>query len=141
VFYNCRELVFIVGDFSKGLGVAVAAKAIADYHYGMAYLIGTGWTRSFVENDPLPLSLFHPRWFLDELDVLYTRWQMYNRLGELSPLLAASSAARHAGDRYLNRGEGLILEVAAAAAAVAKLKSLPPGQAERLCCKLQEKNR
>lgn len=84
--------------------------------------------KAFVENDPLSLSLFHPRWFLDELDVLYTRWQMSYRLGELSPLLAASPVARHAGDRYLNRGEGLILE--AAAAAVAKLKSLPPGQAE-----------
>jgi len=30
VFYNCPELALIVGDFSKGLRAAVAAKAIAD---------------------------------------------------------------------------------------------------------------
>lgn len=48
--------------------------------------------------------------------------------GELSLQPAASIVARHASDQYLNRREGLILE--AAAAAVAKLKSLPPRQAE-----------
>jgi len=30
VFYNCPELELIVGDFSKGLGAAVVAKATAD---------------------------------------------------------------------------------------------------------------
>jgi MULE transposase domain len=30
IFYDCPEPKLIIGDFSKGLGAAVAAKAIAD---------------------------------------------------------------------------------------------------------------
>src|SRR5438876_12302580 len=48
---------------------------------------------------------------------------------ELSPLSQALSVVdRHAGDQYHDHSEGLILK--AAAAAIAKLKSLPPEQAE-----------
>jgi hypothetical protein len=85
--------------------------------------------QSFVEKEPIPISLFHPRWLLDELETLPTCWQMSYQYGELSPPPRALGIAdRHASDRYHNHSEGLILE--AAAAAIAKLKSLPPGQAE-----------
>jgi len=47
---------------------------------------------------------------------------------DMSLALQHDTSLRHAGDRYSQRGEDLILE--AALAAIEKHKSLPPGQAE-----------
>jgi hypothetical protein len=79
----------------------------------------------FVDNVPIPLSLFHPRWLLDGPAVLHERWTMS---WDLTLNLQQQSSDRHTGDRYSRRGEDLIME--AALAAIEKHKTLPAGQAE-----------
>lgn len=59
---------------------------------------------SIVEECPLPLSLFHPRWLFDGPAVLYDRWVMTWDL-ELAPLeMGPSLANRYAGDWYVACG-------------------------------------
>jgi hypothetical protein len=82
---------------------------------------------SIVEETPLPLSLFHPRWHLDGPAVLYSPWVMTWDL-ELETASGPSLANRHVGDRYAARGLQLAEE--SALAVLEKLKSLPPGMAE-----------
>jgi hypothetical protein len=83
---------------------------------------------SVVEDCPLPLSLFHPRWLFDGPAVLYDCWVM-SWDSELSPpALGPSLADRHASDRYAARGQQRV--EASALAVLDKLKSLPPGMAE-----------
>jgi hypothetical protein len=83
---------------------------------------------SVIEECPLPLSLFHPRWLFDGPAVLYDRWVMgwdpEQPLLETGPTLAN----RHAGDRYTARG--LHRAEALALAVLEKLKDLPPSMAE-----------
>jgi hypothetical protein len=82
---------------------------------------------SVVEETPLPLSLFHPRWHLDGPAVLQNRWVMtWDPKLETAPGPVASK--RHAGDRYTTRGLQLAEE--AALAVLKKLRSLLPGMAE-----------
>jgi hypothetical protein len=83
---------------------------------------------SIVEECPLPLSLFHPRWLFDGPAVLYDRWVMTWDPEMDLPAPGLSLADRHAGDRYTARG--LQRAEAAALAVLDKLKSLPPGMAE-----------
>lgn len=83
---------------------------------------------SVVEDCPLPLSLFHPRWLFDGPAVLYDCWVM-SWDSELSPPARGPSLAdRHASDRYAARGQQRV--EASALAVLDKLKSLPPGMAE-----------
>jgi hypothetical protein len=82
---------------------------------------------SVVEDVPLPLSPFHPRWHFDGLAVLKNRWVMsWDLEQEVAP--APSLNDRHAGDRYVARGLQMAEE--SALAVLDKLKSLPPGMAE-----------
>jgi hypothetical protein len=58
---------------------------------------------SVVEDVPLPLSPFHPRWHFDGPAVLKNRWVMsWDLEQEVAP--APSLNDRHAGDRYVARG-------------------------------------
>jgi hypothetical protein len=83
---------------------------------------------SIVEERPLPLSLFHPRWLFDGPAVLYDQWVM-TWDPELAPLaMGPTLADRYAGDRYTARG--LQRVEASALAVIDKLRSLPPGMAE-----------
>src|SRR3979411_2679792 len=82
---------------------------------------------SVVEECPLPLSLFHPRWLFDGPAVLHERWVM-SWDPELMPALGPSLADRHAGDRYAAQGQQMVEE--SALAVFDKLKRLPPGMKE-----------
>jgi hypothetical protein len=97
----------------------------------------------FRAGDPLPRNLFHPRWFLDGPDVV-TTWNMgYSasqstardgaenasnlgrNLGLIAPPVPVATQHAH---RYQDDGAQLILD--AAATAIEKLNSLPPGRKE-----------
>ena len=83
---------------------------------------------SIIEDCPLPLSLFHPRWLFDGPAVLYDCWVM-TWDPELAPLAKGPSLAeRYASDRYAARG--LQRVEASALAVIDKLRSLPTGMAE-----------
>jgi len=82
---------------------------------------------SVVEETPLPLSLFHPRWHLDGPAVLHHRWVM-TWDPKLETALGPVASKRYAGDRYIARGLQLAEELALAV--LEKLCSLPPGMAE-----------
>jgi hypothetical protein len=80
-----------------------------------------------VEEVPLPLSLFHPRWLFDGLAILYNRWAMtWDLEQEVAP--GPTLANRHAGDRYIRHG--LQMAEDSALAILDKLKSLPPSLVE-----------
>jgi MULE transposase-like protein len=83
---------------------------------------------SVVEECPLPLSLFHPRWLFDGPAVLYDRWVMGWDPEQPFPEMGPTLANRHASDRYTARG--LHRAEASALAVLDKLKDLPPGMAE-----------
>ena len=74
------------------------------------------WMYSYiVEECPLPLSLFHPRWLFDGPVVLYDHWVM-TWDPELAPLaMGPTLANRYVGDQYtahgLQRVEALALAV------------------------------
>jgi hypothetical protein len=59
---------------------------------------------SIVEEYPLPLSLFHPRWLFDGPAVLHDRWVMTWDPELAPPAMGPTLADRHAGDRYTARG-------------------------------------
>src|ERR1700730_1239471 len=82
---------------------------------------------SVVEECPLPLSLFHPRWLFDGPAVLHKRWVMSWDL-ELILALGPSLANRYAGDRYAAQGQQMVEELALAI--FDKLKRLPLGMKE-----------
>jgi hypothetical protein len=85
------------------------------------------WLYAAAVNDiPIPLSLFHPRWLLDGPAVLYKRWEMS---WDLAYNPQHDGKDRYAGDRFANRGEDVIQE--AALAALETLRALPAHQAER----------
>ena len=82
---------------------------------------------SVVEEFPLPLSLFHPRWLFDGPAVLHERWVM-SWYPELIPAPGPILANRHAGDQYAAQGQQMVEE--SALAIFDKLKRLPPGMKE-----------
>jgi hypothetical protein len=68
--------------------------------------------KAFVDDVAIPLSLFHPRWLLDGPAFLPERWAMsWDLVYEVLP----DRGSRHAGDRFQQRREDLILEIALAA--------------------------
>jgi hypothetical protein len=94
------------------------------------------WIMQFyIRNQPLPVSLFHPRWLLDGPPVVYS-W----KIATSAPLPNTSPSPNRTHTRpssfdiaiprtkYANNGEQLIID--AATKAVQKLKSLPPGEKE-----------
>jgi hypothetical protein len=94
------------------------------------------WMMQFyTRNQPLPVSLFHPRWLLDGPPVIYS-WKMATSVSspDTSPSPNRTRARPSSFDiaiprtRYASNGEQLIID--AATKAVQKLKSLPPGEKE-----------
>jgi hypothetical protein len=83
---------------------------------------------SVVEECPLPLSLFHPRWLFDGPAVLYDRWVIGWDPEQPFPEMGPTLANRHASDRY--KARGLHRAEASALAVLDKLKDLPPSMAE-----------
>jgi hypothetical protein len=87
---------------------------------------------SLVEESPLPLSLFHPRWHFDGPAFLRRRWTMKwdpePEPESEAAILEPSDRSRYASDRYAARG--LRMAEDSALAVLEKLKSLPPGMAE-----------
>jgi hypothetical protein len=89
----------------------------------------------YIRNQPLPVSLFHPRWLLDGPPVVHS-WKMATSVS--SPDTSLSPNQTRAGPssfntailhtRYANSGEQFIID--AATKAVQKLKSLPLGEKE-----------
>jgi hypothetical protein len=82
---------------------------------------------SVVEDCPLPLSLFYPRWLFDGPAVVYKRWVM-SWDPELEVDFGLDLANRYASNRYAARGLQMAEEPALSI--LQKLKSLPPGIAE-----------
>ena len=87
---------------------------------------------TFVDNSPIPLSLIHPRWFLDSPDDLDKSWVMSYSLdpafaypslhGTAQPRstpttdsfqeMSLPNYERHAGNRYRNHGQNMMLNSA-----------------------------
>jgi hypothetical protein len=110
-------------EFDPSIGCTFGCELPARYGLPCKHWMYT----SVVEDSPLPLSLFHPRWLFDGPAVLYDHWVM-SWDPELEAVSGPSLANRHAGDRYTARGLQLAEE--SALAVLEKLKSLPPGMAE-----------
>jgi hypothetical protein len=98
--------------------------------------------KAFVDDVPIPLSLFHPHWLLDGPAVLHELWVIswdpaLDRLEQesLAHDMQQQSSNKHTSDRYSRRGKDLIME--AAFAAIEKHKSLPAGQAENFASKFK----
>ena len=86
----------------------------------------------YLNNKPLPLSLFHPRWLLDGPPVIH-KWKMSLSAvsSESSPLFGHVDrlASSHRPPlRYAESGAQLIRD--AASKAIETLKALPAGQKE-----------
>jgi hypothetical protein len=75
----------------------------------IAFLYVTPQYKAFVEDIAIPISLFHPRWLLDGLAVLYKRWIMR---WDITYALQPDTSLRHTRDRYRRHREDLILEAA-----------------------------
>jgi hypothetical protein len=120
-------------DFEEALGCQFECELPARFRLPCKH-----WMLQFyLRGEPLPLSLFHPRWLLDGPGVV-RGWKM-----KLSSVVAVQSVPTSAsnplltpagpsslGDprRYADDGAQMIID--AAAKAVEKLRSLPAGQKE-----------
>jgi hypothetical protein len=103
----------------------------------------------YLQQEPLPLLIFHPRWLLDGPPFLQKRWVMTLPTSTENPEVLESPAEslsfnRYAGDKFVNRGAEVIIKAALKAAAIHT--NLPPGEAtkfaaafERSTAKLNQK--
>jgi hypothetical protein len=91
--------------------------------------------KAFIDDVPIPISLFHPRWLLDGLESLPKGWNLSWNPTQIRVDAQQKSEDRHIGDRYARRGEDLIME--AALATIEKHRSLPAGQAENFASKFK----
>jgi hypothetical protein len=120
-------------DFEEALGCQFECELPARFRLPCKH-----WMLQFyLRGEPLPLSLFHPRWLLDGPGVV-RGWKM-----KLSSVVAVQSVPTSASNplltpagpsslgnprRYTDDGAQMIID--AAAKAVEKLRSLPAGQKE-----------
>jgi hypothetical protein len=103
----------------------------------------------YLQQEPLPLLIFYPRWLLDRPLFLQKRWVITLPTSARNPEVLESPAKslpfnRYAGDKFVNRGAKVIIEAALKAAAI--YTNLPPGEAtkfaaafERSTAKLNQK--
>jgi hypothetical protein len=112
-------------DFNETIGCEFGCHLPARYRLPCKH-----WMYYFyIHDEPLPISLFHPRWLLDGPPIVRS-WTMSSRSisesGETLP--PRPDPPTQPTGRYADDGAQRVLD--AAATAIEKLRSLPPGQKE-----------